>query len=63
MLPRFNQFCEEKSYLLGVSPATKVWYEQSLHWLPSEFPASSFVEAYRLHAHTTTLGKFADSHR
>ncbi len=55
MLPRFNQFCEEKSYLLGVSPATRVWYEQSLHWLPSEFPNDAELKAMVVRMRTQGL--------
>ena len=45
MLPRFEQFISEKQYLLGVSPATVVWYKQSLRWLPIETPTDQDLKA------------------
>jgi integrase/recombinase XerD len=40
-MTNFQKFSKEKQYLLGVSPATIEWYEQSLKWLPSENPSQS----------------------
>src|SRR6266851_4495500 len=38
MDPRFVQFIQEKKYLVNVSAATVVWYEQSLRWLANPTP-------------------------
>ena len=34
MDPRFEQFIQERKYLLNVSSATLDWYKHSLKWLP-----------------------------
>jgi hypothetical protein len=34
MDPRFEQFIQERKYLLNVSPATLDWCKHSLKWLP-----------------------------
>jgi hypothetical protein len=39
MDPRFEQFIQERKYLLTVSPATLDWYKHSLNWLPTPSPS------------------------
>lgn len=39
MEPRFEQFIQERKYLLNVSPATLDWYKHSLKWLPTASPS------------------------
>ena len=36
---RFEQFIQERKYLLNVSPATLDWYKHSLKWLPTASPS------------------------
>ena len=38
-MTKFEQFAKEKQYLLGVSPRTIEWYQQSLRWLNTESPS------------------------
>ena len=38
MLPAFERFINERRYLLNVTPATVLWYRQSLVYLPCESP-------------------------
>lgn len=38
MLPKFQQFINERQYLQNVSPATVQWHTHSLKWMPSESP-------------------------
>jgi len=38
-MTKFEQFAKEKTYLLGVSPRTVEWYEQSLRWLTNASPS------------------------
>src|ERR1700691_6253502 len=38
MLPRFEQFIQERQFLTNVTPATIDWYRHSLKWLPSDSP-------------------------
>jgi hypothetical protein len=38
MFPLFQRFIQERKYLKNVSPATIIWYEQSLAWLTVEQP-------------------------
>jgi integrase/recombinase XerD len=35
---RFEQFIQERNYLLNVSPATLDWYKHSLKWLSTLSP-------------------------
>ena len=39
MLPMFEQFIRERSYLKNVTPRTVEWYRESLRWLPCESPS------------------------
>jgi integrase/recombinase XerD len=39
MQPRFEQFIRERQFLSNVTPATVLWYKNSLRWLPSESPS------------------------
>ena len=41
MLPRFEQFIKERTYLLNVSPATVRWYTHAFKWVPSEMPGQA----------------------
>src|SRR5271154_829513 len=38
VLPRFEQFIRERTYLMNVSPATIRWYTHAFKWLPNESP-------------------------
>jgi len=39
MLPRFEQFVKERTYVMNVGPKTIEWYECSFKWLTSERPS------------------------
>jgi len=41
MLPKFEQFISERVYLKNVTPATVLWYRQSLKWLQTETPTQA----------------------
>lgn len=41
MLPRFEQFIRERTYLKNVTASTVQWYRASLKWLPSEMPTQA----------------------
>jgi integrase/recombinase XerD len=45
MEPRFEQFIQEKKYLIGVSCATVEWYRASLKWLPGPSPDGPELKA------------------
>ena len=38
MLPKFQQFIQERQYLHNVSPATLEWYKHAFKWLRTESP-------------------------
>lgn len=39
--PRFEQFIQERKYLVNVSPRTIEWYRASLRWLPTPEPTDT----------------------
>ncbi len=45
MLPRHKQFIKERQYVNNVSPATVIWYKQSLCWLDTETPTTEDIKA------------------
>jgi integrase/recombinase XerD len=45
MEPRFEQFVQEKKYLVGVSCATVEWYRASLKWLPGPSPDEAALKS------------------
>ncbi len=45
MLPRFEQFVKERTYVMNVSTKTIEWYECSFKWLTSETPTDADLKA------------------
>jgi len=54
-MTKFEVFAKEKQYLLGVSPATLEWYEQSLRWLNTESPTEQELKDAVLRMRTAGL--------
>ena len=54
-MTKFEAFAKEKQYLLGVSPATLEWYEQSLRWLNTESPTEQELKDAVLRMRTAGL--------
>ncbi|HLV86867.1 MAG TPA: tyrosine-type recombinase/integrase [Candidatus Sulfotelmatobacter sp.] len=54
-MTKFEAFAKEKQYLLGVSPATLEWYEQSLRWLNIESPTEQELKDAVLRMRTAGL--------
>lgn len=54
-MTKFEQFAKEKQYLLGVSPRTIEWYQQSLRWLSNESPSEQDLKDTVLRMRTAGL--------
>jgi hypothetical protein len=67
MDPRFEQFIQERKYILNVSPATLDWCKHSLKWLPmlrdvkllckrpGIVPPACTIHAFRHYAESETM--------
>src|SRR5215471_3174050 len=54
-MTKFELFAKEKQYLLGVSPRTIEWYQQSLRWLKTESPREEELKDTVLRMRTAGL--------
>jgi integrase/recombinase XerD len=46
MDPRFEQFCQERKYLVNVSPRTIEWYRCALKWLGNSTPDEAALKDF-----------------